>query len=194
MSSQVMGVSDQELIRRYGSGQQAAMSVLMHRHKNRIFTTIYKLVRHQELAEDLFQDTFVKAMQTLQGGRYNEEGKFLPWILRIAHNLCIDHFRRNSKMPLVRGNEDWDPMEHMTDTEMHAEDKLMMRQSFSKVKLLVARLPEEQREVLIMRIYGDLSFKEIAEATGVSINTALGRMRYALNNLRKLIHQKGIIL
>jgi RNA polymerase sigma-70 factor (ECF subfamily) len=133
-------------------------------------------------------------MQTLQGGRYNEEGKFLPWILRIAHNLCIDHFRRNSKMPLVRGNEDWDPMEHMTDTEMHAEDKLMMRQSFSKVKLLVARLPEEQREVLIMRIYGDLSFKEIAEATGVSINTALGRMRYALNNLRKLIHQKGIIL
>jgi RNA polymerase sigma-70 factor (ECF subfamily) len=194
MSSQVMGVSDQDLIRRYGSGQQAAMSVLMHRHKNRIFTTIYKLVRHQELAEDLFQDTFVKAMQTLQGGRYNEEGKFLPWILRIAHNLCIDHFRRNSKMPLVRGNEDWDPMEHMTDTEMHAEDKLMMRQSFSKVKLLVARLPEEQREVLIMRIYGDLSFKEIAEATGVSINTALGRMRYALNNLRKLIHQKGIIL
>ena len=189
-----MGVSDQELIRRYVSGQQASMSVLMHRHKSRVFTTIYQLVRHQELAEDLFQDTFLKAMQTLQAGRYNEEGKFLPWILRIAHNLCIDHFRRNGKMPLVRAHDDWDPMEQMTDTEMHAEDKLMMKQSITKVKQLVARLPEEQREVLIMRIYGDLSFKEISEATGVSINTALGRMRYALGNLRKLIHQKGIVL
>ena len=194
MSSQVMGVSDQELIRRYVSGQQVAMSVLMHRHKSRIFTTIYQLVRHQELAEDLFQDTFVKAMQTLQAGRYNEEGKFLPWILRIAHNLCIDHFRRNSRMPLVRADDDWDPLARMSDTELHAEDKLMQKQSLAKVKQLVARLPEEQREVLIMRIYGDLSFKEIADATGVSINTALGRMRYALSNLRKLIHQKGINL
>jgi len=189
-----MGVSDQELIQRYVSGHQAAMSVLMHRHKSRIFTTIYQLVRHQELAEDLFQDAFLKAMQTLQAGRYNEEGKFLPWILRIAHNLCIDHFRRNGKMSMVRAHDDWDPMEHMTDTESHAEDKMMMKQSIHKVKQLVARLPEEQREVLIMRIYGDLSFKEIAEATGVSINTALGRMRYALSNLRKLIHQKGIVL
>ena len=175
--------SDSELIRAYRGGDEQAFEILLTRHQERVYTKIHFIVRDSDLANDLFQDTFIKVLGLLKTGKYIEEGKFLPWILRIAHNMAIDHFRRNKKMKMVRSRE-----------ETHIEDKLVADQINSDVRDLIEYLPEDQQAVVRMRMYQDLSFREIAESTGVSINTALGRMRYAVINLRKIIDENNIQL
>jgi RNA polymerase sigma-70 factor (ECF subfamily) len=156
------------------------------------------MVKDRRLADDIFQETFMKVIYTLKAGRYNEEGKFLPWVLRIAHNIVIDQYRRHKKMPLIRGrnsdDEEFDIFAVLKHADVSPEDSLIRQQTENKLRQLIRYLPKEQKEVLIMRIYGELSFNEIAEQTQVSINTALGRMRYALINLRKLIKKKGLAL
>lgn len=184
-------VSDQELINLYLSGQQVALEELLKRHKSKIYSSIYLMVKEKALAEDIFQDTFIKVIKTLRDGKYNEEGKFLPWVLRIAHNLVIDHFRREKRNPTVNNqSDDFDIFDTIKVYDESTEDRMLKEQAHSDLRKLIQELPEDQREVLIMRHFGDLSFKEIAEFTNVSINTALGRMRYALNNLRKLMEEK----
>lgn len=187
-------VSDRELIRDYINGSERSLEILVNRHKNRIYTYIFLLVKDQHLAEDIFQDTFVKVIKTLKGGKYNEEGKFLPWVMRIAHNLVIDHFRRSNKMPIADGGEDFDIFSTIKMTDLNAEDVLIKNQIHKDVRKLINLLPDEQKEVVLLRHYAGLSFKEIADHTNVSINTALGRMRYALINLRKIIEQKNLVL
>lgn len=177
--------SDSQLVTLYQTGNEEAFEMLLHRHKSRIYTAIYLIVKDRYEAQDLLQDTFIKALNTIQSGRYSEEGKFLPWICRIAHNLAIDHFRRHKRYPeitLEDGNKVFDSMQF---AEESYEAKQMMRDTHSRVRDLIKELPEEQKQVLIMRHYLEMSFQEIADRTGVSINTALGRMRYALINLRK---------
>lgn len=187
-------ISDQELIDKYLSGNEGALEELIRRHKSKVYTSIYLLVKDSYLAEDIFQDTFVKVINTLRAGKYNEEGKFLPWVVRIAHNLVIDHFRKEKRTPTITNSDGFDIFTTIRFLDENAEDKMVREQSHADLRKLIERLPEEQKEVLIMRHYGDLSFKEIADATNVSINTALGRMRYALNNLRKMIAQKEMSL
>ena len=187
-------ISDHELVQLYVNGEVLALETLVKRHKRKIFTSIVLLVKEKALAEDIFQDTFIKVINTLKGGHYNEEGKFLPWVMRIAHNLVIDHFRREKKMPMSRDTEEYSIFDTIHLSEENVQDKMVRQQIHEKVRQLVDHLPEEQREVLVMRHYGDMSFKEIADATNVSINTALGRMRYALLNLRKLIADKQLVL
>ncbi len=186
--------TDQELVRLYLEGNESAFEALLSRHKDRIYTQVYMLVRDEELANDIFQETFVKVIRTLKLGRYNEEGKFLPWVMRIAHNLSIDHFRRSKKMPFVRENEDYDPFAAIPRDEKNVEDQWIDDVINDDVRKLVDELPEEQREVVMMRHYGGMSFKEIAERSNVSINTSLGRMRYALINMRKMIEKHDIKL
>lgn len=186
--------SDQELIHQYISGEEAGLVELIRRYQTKIYTSIYLMVKDEALAEDIFQDTFIKVINTLKGGRYNEEGKFLPWVTRIAHNLVIDHFRREKRTPLVNTGEDFDIFDVLGEYDESTEDRMVRDQTHKDLKVLIQRLPDEQKEVLIMRHYGDLSFKEIAEITDVSINTALGRMRYALNNLRKMMQAKELSL
>jgi len=187
-------LSDQELVRQYIDGSDQAFEILLLRHKNQVFTKVFYMVKDREAAEDIFQDTFIKAVQTLKNGRYNEEGKFLPWIMRIAHNLVIDYFRRNKKMPAVRSDEDHDVFATISHDDMNVEEKSIYDQVMSDVRKLIDYLPSEQREVVIMRHYYNMSFKEIADTCDVSINTALGRMRYALINMRKLVEQKEMTL
>lgn len=185
-------VSDGGLISLYINGDNEAFKELVERHKNRIFTSIYLIVKDRTLAEDLMQETFIKVIDTVRKGRYNEEGKFLPWILRVAHNLAIDTFRKNKRYPIVvmeDGNNIFDTLEF---AEEPVENKKIREDNVEKLKDLIHELPENQRKVLIMRSYLDMSFKEIAESTGVSINTALGRMRYALINLKKKMKQNNI--
>jgi len=186
--------TDQELVRLYLGGNESAFEALLSRHKDRIYTQVYMLVRDEELANDIFQETFVKVIRTLKAGRYNEEGKFLPWVMRIAHNLSIDHFRRSKKMPFVRENEDYDPFASIPREEKNVEDEWIDEVINQDVRKLIEELPEEQREVVMMRHYGGMSFKEIAERSNVSINTSLGRMRYALINMRKMIDKHNIKL
>ncbi len=186
--------SDQELIQSYLNGNDNAFDLLLKRHQDRIYTQIVLLVRDNEVADDIFQETFMKAIRTLKMGRYNEEGKFLPWILRIAHNLSIDHFRRNRKMPTVRSDDDYDVFGTIPQDDLNVEEQWITDLIHSDVRKLIDFLPEEQREVVLMRHYEGLSFKEIAEKSNVSINTSLGRMRYALINMRKIVEQKNIIL
>ncbi|MFZ1826202.1 MAG: sigma-70 family RNA polymerase sigma factor [Chitinophagales bacterium] len=174
------------------SGNEAALEVLINRHKDKIYTSIHFMVKDSFLAEDIFQDTFVKVIDTLRSGRYREQDKFLPWVMRISYNLCIDHFRRGKRMPVVNTGEDFDIFDVLGLEDKNIEDSLVNDQTVDKVRALVSNLPEEQRQVLILRHYSDLSFKEIADMTGVSINTALGRMRYALINMRKMIVEKNI--
>ena len=179
------GLSDSKLVSLYQSGNEEAFEMLLHRHKSKVYTAIYLIVKDRYTAEDLLQETFVKAINTIRGGRYNEEGKFLPWISRIAHNLAIDHFRKDKRYPevvLEDGSKLFNSMDFAEDSE---EDKQMHRETRSKLRDCIKELPVEQKQVLIMRHYLDMSFQEIADRTGVSINTALGRMRYALINLRK---------
>lgn len=190
----VVPIDDQELVRQYQAGDEAAFARLLQRHKRKVWSHIYLLVRDREITEDLFQEVFIKVVNTLKGGRYQEEGKFLPWVLRIAHNLVIDHFRRNKKMPLVRSKDDHDVFAAMQQPGMNAEQSLVNGQIDADVRKLIEHLPDEQRQVVIMRTYLNMSFKEIADHTGVSINTALGRMRYALINMRKMIRQHDIAL
>jgi RNA polymerase sigma factor (sigma-70 family) len=187
-------IKDQDLVTQYINGDENAFEVLLKRHRNRIYTQIYLMVRDRDLAEDLFQDTFIKIIQTLKGGRYNEEGKFLPWALRISHNLVIDHFRRSSKMKKVTGKDDFDIFSVLPLEEENVEDVWIREQIYADLGGLIEELPDEQKEVVRLRHYNELSFKEIAEKTGVSINTALGRMRYALINLRKIMDEKGVSL
>lgn len=186
--------SDQELIRLYLEGSDSAFETLLTRHKDKVFTKVYLMVRDEDLAQDIFQDCFIKVIQTLKSGKYNEEGKFLPWVMRIAHNLAIDSFRRNKKMPSVRSDDRNDVFATIGHPDMHVEDEICHNQVTSDVKKLVMLLPKEQKEVIMMRLYYKMSFKEIAESCDISINTALGRMRYALINLRKIIDEKQIQL
>jgi len=186
--------TDQELVRLYLEGNETAFEALLSRHQERIFTQIYMLVRDEELANDIFQETFVKAIRTLKQGKYNEEGKFLPWVLRIAHNLSIDHFRKAKKMPYVRETDEYDPFAMIPREEKNVEETWIDDIINEDVRKLVEELPDEQREVVMMRHYGGMSFKEIAERSNVSINTSLGRMRYALINMRKMIEKHDIKL
>ena len=187
-------VCDQELIRQFINGDHASLEELIKRHQRKVFSYILLIVKDKHLAEDIFQDTFIKVINTLRAGTYNEEGKFLPWVMRIAHNLIIDFFRKSKRMPYVENSEEYDLFETLKVFEETIEDKLIIAQIHKDVKRLVEYLPEEQKEVLKMRHYKDMSFKDIAEQTNVSINTALGRMRYALINLRKMVSEKEIIL
>jgi RNA polymerase sigma-70 factor (ECF subfamily) len=187
-------IPDRELVQMYLGGNDQAFETLLKRHKNQIYTKIFMLVKDHEVADDIFQDTFIKVINTLRSGRYNEEGKFLPWVLRIAHNLSIDYFRKGKKMPKVRSDENNDVFATIENEEMHVEDQIIWDTTLGRVKELLDHLPEEQRTVVIMRHYYDMSFKEIAETCDISINTALGRMRYALINLRKVIDKHNINL
>jgi RNA polymerase sigma factor (sigma-70 family) len=186
--------TDQQLVHLYMKGKEVALTELINRHKSRIYTSIYLLVKDEYLAEDIFQDTFIKVIKTLKAGRYNEEGKFLPWVLRIGHNLVIDHFRKQKRAPVITNSDGFDIFDVLGIFDESIEDKMVKEQTYNDLKALIHLLPSEQKEVLIMRHYGELSFKEIADLTGVSINTALGRMRYALNNLRKMITEKELSL
>jgi len=187
-------LDDSVLIARYISGQEKPLEILINRHKQRVFGFIYSKVLDKEVAEDIFQDTFIKVINTLKKGNYNEEGKFLPWILRISHNLVIDFFRKNKRMPLFKNTADFDIFSVLADSKINIEGQIIKDQIHADVYKLLSSLPDDQREVLEMRLYKDMSFKETSEQTGVSINTALGRMRYALINLRKTIAAKEIIL
>ena len=188
-------ISDHELINRYLNGDHYCLESLVHRHKQKVFSYILLVVKDKQLADDIFQDTFIKVINTLRSGIYKEEGKFIQWVMRIAHNLIIDYFRKAQRLSIVENSsEDGDIFENLQIIDDSVEDKIILDQIHEDVRKLVDLLPEEQRKVLIMRHYSDMSFKEIAEQTDVSINTALGRMRYALINLRKLIEQKEITL
>jgi RNA polymerase sigma factor (sigma-70 family) len=190
----IPAVSDHDLIVSFINGDESKMETLISRHQRKIFTSIMLLVRDREQAEDIFQETFIKVIHTLRSGNYQEEGKFLPWVIRIAHNMVIDHFRKQKRMPLSRDTEDYSIMDSIQLTDDNIEDKLVNDQIHELVRKLIDHLPDDQREVVILRHYADMSFKDIAEQTGVSINTSLGRMRYALINLRKLIKEKQLIL
>jgi len=186
--------SDGLLVDNYINGNEKSLEILIVRHKQRIFSFILSKVLDREIAEDIFQDTFIKVINTLKRGAYNEEGKFLPWVMRIAHNLIIDHFRRNKRIPKFNNTDDFDIFDVLGDEALSIENQIIKEQILGDVRNLIQELPEDQKEVLLMRMYRDMSFKEIAENTDVSINTALGRMRYALINLRKLIEKYQIIL
>jgi RNA polymerase sigma-70 factor (ECF subfamily) len=187
-------LTDQQLIHAFQSGESAALEVLINRHKDKIYTSIYLLVKDKYLAEDIFQDVFIRVIDTVRGGRYNEEGKFLPWALRIAHNLCVDHFRKVKRTPTIRNSEDNDIFEVLNFSEEGADRSMMKKQSHDRVRLMLDQLPADQREVIVLRHFADMSFKEIANMTNCSINTALGRMRYGLINLRKMMEEKQIAL
>ena len=187
-------LSDSDLVDQYRNGSELALKNLINRHQARVFNFINSKVQDHDTAEDIFQDTFIKVIKTIKCGKYNEEGKFLPWIMRIAHNLVIDFFRKNNRMPKVRNTEEFDIFQFISDNSPNAEHSMVQDQVVKDLQKLVQELPEDQKEVLIMRLYRDMSFKEIAENTNVSVNTALGRMRYAIINLRKLIEQNQIIL
>ncbi len=187
-------ISDEKLINLYVSGDQSSLETLICRYKRKIFSYIVINVKDRQLAEDLFQDTFIKVINTLRSGNYNEEGKFLPWVLRIAHNLVIDYYRKSNRIPVVDNNDEFDVFNTIKIFDDCIEDKIITDQIHTDVKKLLDLLPDEQKEVIVMRHFADMSFKEIAEQTNVSINTALGRMRYALINLRRLVKEKEIIL
>jgi len=186
--------TDHELINLFGDGNFDALEALVLRHKDKLYTSILFLVKDKYLAEDIFQDVLIKIIDTIRGGRYTEEGKFLPWAMRIAHNLCVDHFRKVKRTPAIKTSDDRDIFEVINFTEDGADQKMMKRQSYDRVRQMLDLLPDDQREVIILRHYADLSFKEIAALTNCSINTALGRMRYGLINLRKMMLQKKIAL
>jgi RNA polymerase sigma factor (sigma-70 family) len=187
-------LTDQQLIHLYVEGDADALATVVLRYKEKIYTSIYLLVKDKYLAEDIFQDVFIRIIDTLKGGRYTDEGKFLPWAMRIAHNMCVDHFRKVKRNPTIKTSDDRDIFEVLNFSEAGADQKMMEGQSHDRIRKMVDMLPEDQREVIILRHYADLSFKEIAELTKCSINTALGRMRYGLINLRKLMVEKQIAL
>lgn len=187
-------ITDATLVSNYIKGEESALSELVSRHQQRIYSFIYSKVYDRDITEDIFQDTFIKVIRTLKRGGYNEEGKFLPWVMRIAHNLVIDHFRRNNRMPKFDNSGEFSIFSVLSDSDLNAEKQIIRDQVENDVRRLIEELPEDQKEVLKMRIYKEMSFKEIADKTGVSINTALGRMRYALINLRKVIDKHNIIL
>ena len=187
-------LTDAALVSIYIKGDESALETLINRHKQKIYSFIYSKILDRDLAEDVFQDTFIKVIKTLKKGSYNEEGKFLPWVLRISHNLVIDHFRKNSRIPKFNNTDDFNIFSVLGDSALNAEKSIIKDQVENDVRRIIDELPEDQRQVIMMRMYRDMSFKEISEKTGVSINTALGRMRYALINMRKLIEKHNIIL
>lgn len=187
-------IQDSILVKKYTQGCEKSLELLIKKHKQRIFSFIFSKVHDKDISEDIFQDTFIKVIRTLKRGKYNEEGKFLPWVMRISHNLIIDHFRKANRMKAFNNTDEFNIFSLISDGSLNAEKQLIKEQILSDVKELMKELPEEQKEVLIMRMYRDMSFKEISENTGVSINTALGRMRYALINLRKIIEKNKIVL
>ncbi|TMI81162.1 MAG: sigma-70 family RNA polymerase sigma factor [Bacteroidetes bacterium] len=190
----LMKKTDHELINMFVDGNLEALETLVLRHKDKLYTSILFLVKDKYLAEDIFQDVFIRIIDTMRSGRYTEEGKFLPWAMRIAHNLCVDYFRKVKRTPTIRNGDDKDIFEVLSFSDDTAETKMMKRQSHDRVRAMLDQLPEDQREVIILRHYADMSFKEIASMTNCSINTALGRMRYGLINLRKMMTQKQIAL
>ena len=187
-------IADSVLVSKYISGHEKSLEILINRHKQRIYSFIYSKVYDRDLTEDIFQDTFIKVIRTLKLGNYNEEGKFISWVMRIAHNLVIDHFRKSSRIPKFENSHDFDIFSVLKNTDIDIENKMIKDQILGEVKKIIELLPDDQKEVLVYRYYNDLSFKEISEKTGVSINTSLGRMRYALINLRNIIKKKNIIL
>lgn len=187
-------IPDAVLVINYVNGDENSLAALIKRHQSKIYGFIYSKVTDRDIADDIFQDTFIKVIKTLKSNAYNEEGKFLPWVMRISHNLIVDHFRKNKKMPMYRETEEFSIFSIMSDNSPNIESRIITEQVENDLQRLIEELPDDQKEVLQMRMYQDLSFKEIADLTGVSINTALGRMRYALMNLRKVIEKNNIIL
>ncbi len=188
-------LTDNELVFKFMEGNESCIEELVNRHKTRIFTYIIIKVKSQQLAEDIFQDVFVKVIKSLKAGKYKEEGRFVPWVIRIAHNLTIDHFRKNQQMRTVSSsNDDYDILNSTKFSDATVEQTMIKEQVLEDVKALLELLPDDQKEVVILRHFVGLSFKEISEQTGVSINTALGRMRYALINLRKMVEEKNMNL
>lgn len=187
-------LSDNELIATYMQGDKQAFEFLLARHQQKVFNYIFSLVKDKALADDIFQDTYIKIVNTLRSGTYRDEGKYIQWVMRIAHNLVIDHFRRNQRFPLVRTDENFDIFDVLDNSEESVEQKIIKTQIHSDVKKLIRQLPDEQRRVLVMRHYANMSFKDISDKTGVSINTALGRMRYALINMRRLAEENQMVL
>jgi RNA polymerase sigma-70 factor (ECF subfamily) len=185
---------DALLVKNYVAGDENALTILINRHQSKIYGFIYSKLSDRDISDDIFQDTFIKVIKTLKSNSYNEEGKFLPWVMRISHNLIIDHYRRNKKMPMYRETEEFSIFSIMSDNVPNIESQLITSQVENDLRKLIEELPAEQKEVLVMRMYQDLIFKEISQTTGVSINTALGRMRYAIMNLRKVIDKHQIIL
>lgn len=187
-------VSDIALIRSFQEGDPGAFEILVSRYKDKIFSSILFFVKDSYLAEDLFQDVFIKIIDTLKNKRYTEEGKFLPWALRIAHNLCVDYFRKVKRLPAIKTSDNQDIFDVIQIAEEGPDTRLMQGQSHERVQLMLNLLPQEQREIIVLRHYANMSFKEIAQITNCSINTALGRMRYGLINLRKMMAEKQIVL
>jgi len=187
-------VSDRDLVRLYQKGEEQAITELIHRYKQKIFTSIFFLVRKRELAEDLFQETFIKIISSLREKRYNEEGKFLPWAIRIAHNLVIDYFRKERHMPMQRDTDEYSVFDFMPQRSRNAIEEIIHEEKINKVRQLIEQLPFEQREIVIMRHYGELSFKEISKILDININTALGRMHYAVLKMREMIKEEKINL
>ncbi|MCH3924817.1 MAG: sigma-70 family RNA polymerase sigma factor [Bacteroidales bacterium] len=186
--------SDFELVKAYQNGEKEVFQTLLQRHKQKVFNYILSYVKDKALAEDIFQDTFIKVVNTLRSGTYHDEGKFIQWVMRIAHNLVIDDFRKNQKVHFVYSNDDYNVFDSIDNLDISTEDKIIKKQIYKDIHFLIKQLPEEQRKVLVMRHYADMSFKEIADKTGVSINTALGRMRYALINIRRLAEENSMSL
>ncbi|MEG1026490.1 MAG: sigma-70 family RNA polymerase sigma factor [Flavobacterium sp.] len=187
-------IPDALLVKNYVEGNEGALATLIKRHESKIYGFIYSKITDRDISNDIFQDTFIKVIKTLKSNSYNEEGKFLPWVMRISHNLIVDHFRKTKKMPMYRETEEFSIFSIMSDDSLNVESKMILDQVEVDLKRLIEELPDDQKEVLVMRMYQDMSFKEISELTDVSINTALGRMRYALMNLRKIIDKHQIIL
>ena len=186
-------ISDQALVKQYIAGDESSLEKLIVRHRDRVFGAIYNFTKDVYLTEDLFQEVFIKVVNKLREGKYNDEGKFLPWVLRMAHNLCIDNYRKTKRQVSIVTSEEFDLFEILPVDSTNGEEMIIDQQLKDKVRHLLNELPEEQREVVLLRHYFEFSFKEISELTGVSINTALGRMRYALINLRKVIEDKKIV-
>ena len=185
---------DAALVKEYVAGNEDALTKLIKRHESKIYGFIYSKIPDRDITNDVFQDTFIKVIKTLKSNSYNEEGKFLPWVMRISHNLVVDHYRKTKKMPMFRETEEFSIFSIMSDDSITIENKIIADQVEMDLKKLIEELPADQKQVLVMRMYQDMSFKEISESTGVSINTALGRMRYALMNLRKVIDKHQIVL
>ena len=187
-------IPDALLVKNYIDGDENALSIIIKKHQSKIYGFIYSKMPDRDVADDIFQDTFIKVIKTLKSNSYNEEGKFLPWVMRISHNLIVDHYRKNKKMPMLRETEEFSIFSILSDNSLNVEGRIITDAIEKDLQKIILELPSDQKEVLEMRIYQDLSFNEIAELTGVSINTALGRMRYALMNLRKIIEKNNIIL
>jgi RNA polymerase sigma-70 factor (ECF subfamily) len=191
----LQSLTDLQLVKLYQDGNDNGIETLISRHKQKVFTSIYFLTRNRELSEDLFQETFIKIIVSLRNGRYNEKGKFLSWATMIAHNIVIDHFRMNKRTgAMVRENEEYSPFDIMPENSLNGEQEMIRNEKHERVRKLIEQIPLEQREVLIMRHYGDMSFKEISEALEINLNTCLGRMRYALIKMRDIMAEKGMDL